>query len=217
MLSLPAPGCRRAAWGLFGLWVKNEDMTPARTSEYKLNASLVAASGALWAAFWYANDLLFSWLDYGAGISLVYVPAGVRLGIVLIFGVWGAIGIALSNPILFMSAFGARPYSELLIDSLIAGFVPFFVARGCQWALGIGRNLGHLKPLHLPVLALAVSICTPLAFNLMFIAYGLKPPEALWQNLSAMALGDFLGCLLVLVLIRALLPVFTRIRGRRVA
>ena len=58
------------------------------------------------------------------GIDLIYLPAGVRLLIVLAFGVWGAIGIALSNPLLFITAFGQQSMSELVVNSLIAGFVP---------------------------------------------------------------------------------------------
>ena len=76
----------------------------------------------------------------------------------------------------------------------------------------IGTTLSNLRALHLPVLALAVSIVTPLAFNLMFIVYGLQPVQDLWRNLSAMALGDFLGCMIVLVVIKVVLLLRNEIR-----
>ena len=140
--------------------------------------------------------------------------AGVRLVIVLLFGVWGAIGIALGNPLLFLSEFGHRSLPELLIDSAIAGFVPLLAARACQRLLGIGASLENLRPVHLPVLALAVSVATPLAFNLMFLAYGLEPFVALPRNLSAMVLGDFLGCMLALIFAKCGLLLYRRAKAK---
>lgn len=180
----------------------------------RINLALVLLSAVLWVAFWFLNSWLFSSLDYAAGISLVYFPAGVRLVIVLVFGVWGAIGIALSNPLLFIDVFGQQPVGELLLNAVIAGFVPLLVARSCQWLLGIGTSLENLRPAHLPLLALAVSIVTPLAFNIMFIAYGLKPASELLANVSAMAFGDFLGCLIALMAARAALWLMRRHQSR---
>lgn len=162
-------------------------------------------SAALWAGFWFLNAWVFSALSYAPGISLVYFPAGLRLLLVLAFGVWGALGIALINPLLFLDAFGDQSTTELIVNSLIAGFVPLLVTRGCQRLLGIGESLENLQPAHLPLLALAVSIATPLALNLMFVAYGLKPLADLAQNVSAMVLGDFLGCMIALILARLVL------------
>lgn len=180
----------------------------------RLNLLLVAVSALLWVAFWFLNAWIFSWLQYGPGITLVYLPAGVRLIIVLAFGVWGAIGIALSNPLLFLSAFGQQSFSVILVNSLISGFVPLLAARACQGLLGIGASLEKLRPIHLPILALAVSIATPLALNVMFVAYGLKPLGEVARNVSAMALGDFLGCLIALVAAKLALVAFRKLRSQ---
>ena len=176
----------------------------------KIRLALIMLSAVLWAGFWFLNSWLLSDLDYATGISLIYFPAGVRLLIVLVFGVWGALGIALSNPLLFIHAFGQQSIVELLLNSLIAGFVPLFVARACQRILGIGQSLENLRAVHLPLIALAVSIVTPLAFNLMFSVYELKPFASLAQNISAMALGDFLGCMFTLIIAKIGLSVMRR-------
>lgn len=186
--------------------------TSERQAGIWINLALVIVSAALWAVFWFANSWAFATLHYTTGISLVYFPAGVRLLIVLVFGVWGAIGIALSNPLLFLFEFGSQSVPELLVDSLIAGFVPLLAARACQKLLGIGSSLENLRPVHLPILALAVSIATPLAFNLMFLAYGLKPLAELPRNVSAMALGDFLGCMIALMAAMLVLMLLRRLR-----
>lgn len=187
--------------------------TSPRLSEIRINVTLVIASAALWAAFWFLNSWLFAALEYTAGIAFIYFPAGVRLVLVLVFGVWGAIGIALSTPLLFMQAFGQQSVEEVVVNSLISGFVPLLAARACQWALGIGWSLEKLRPAHLPLLSLAVSIATPLALNLMFVAYGLKPIADLPQNTAAMVLGDFLGCMIGLVVAKLGLLAYRRLRA----
>lgn len=176
---------------------------------------MLAASAVLWPVSWHLNAMFFASAAYTTGISLVYFPAGVRLAIVLLFGIWGAIGIAVSNPFLFLSTFGEQGPGEIVVNSLIAGFVPLLVARGVQRALGVDHSLSNLRPLHLPLLALAVSIATPLALNLQFAAQGLKPVGEMWSNMSAMMLGDFLGCMVALVAVRLLIPVWRRIAPPR--
>ena len=66
----------------------------------------------------------------------------------------------------------------------------------------------ELKPIHLPVLALAVSLTTPLAFNIQFLLAGREPPELFFSNFSAMAFGDFVGCLLVIGFVRLLIVAY---------
>lgn len=183
---------------------------PQRRAAIRIDLTLVVLSAAMWAVFWFINSWIFSALHFAPGISLVYFPAGVRLLIVLAFGVWGAIGIALSNPLLFLDEFGRQSITELVVNSLIAGFVPLVVTRACQKLLGIGEALENLRPAHLPLLALAVSVATPLAFNLMFIVYGLMPLHDLARNMSAMALGDFLGCMIALIFARVAIMVMRR-------
>ena len=68
--------------------------------------------------------------------------------------------------------------------------------------MGIDVNLTQLSPKHLPILALIVSLVTPLLFNLHFLIYNIKPLSLILPNVSAMILGDFLGCLVVLIAAR---------------
>ena len=77
----------------------------------------------------------------GTGVPVALAMLCMVLAIVLLFGVWGAIGIALGNPFLFLSEFGQQPAGEIILNSLIAGFVPLVAARGAQRLLGIDRNI----------------------------------------------------------------------------
>ncbi|WP_421693785.1 hypothetical protein [Aestuariivirga sp.] len=166
----------------------------------QFNSTLVAVSGVSWVAFWFLNAWLFAATHFAPGISLIYVPAGIRLIILLLFGVWGAIGIALTDPILFWTEFDQQPVLEVAVNAVISGFVPLAGIRILQRASGMDTDLKRLKPLHLPALALTVSILAPLALTAQFFVCGLRPASDLLSGFFAMTLGDFLGCLLALLL-----------------
>lgn len=167
-----------------------------------LDAALVVTSGVIWCGVWLANMYLMSGTKIAPGIDLVFLPAGFRLLIVIVFGVWGALGIFLADPLMFMIEFGNTGISAMLINALISGFAPYVTVRLFSRLAGIEGSLTQLRPVHLPLLALAVSLVTPLLFNLHFLLTGRTPPAAFLPNFTAMAMGDFLGCLIVSVLAR---------------
>lgn len=167
-----------------------------------LDATLVVVSGLIWCAVWLANKYLMAATHVAPGIDLVFLPAGFRLLIVIVFGIWGALGIAIADPLMFFIEFQDGSLSDVLINALISGFAPYFTVLAFCRIFGIQGTLVQLKPIHLPLLALAVSVVTPLLFNLHFMMSGRTPPSAFLHNFTAMMTGDFLGCLLVSVLAR---------------
>ena len=168
----------------------------------------IFVSGIVWLGVSLLNSVLMSSTAVTTGIALVYLPAGFRLLMILLFGFWGALGIFLTNPILFVEYFGTASITETVINSGIAAFVPYLVVRACSRYFGVSSSLLELKPIHLPVLALAVSLTTPLAFNILFLLAGREPSELLLTNFTAMAFGDFVGCLLVIGCARLLIVAY---------
>lgn len=189
-------------------------MPPARPDNPPLNAMLVLTSGVLWSLTWLANDRLMAGLQVAPGIDLIFLPAGFRLLLVLIFGFWGALGIALADPLMFLQAFGSGDAVEIFVNALISGFAPYLTVKAFCGAAGIRSSLLQLRPIHLPLLALSVSVVAPLLFNLHFIFRGREPASEFVSNFAAMSMGDFLGCFLVIGLVRLGLAVAHR-RQRR--
>ena len=159
----------------------------------------------MWIALWALNHYLTRGLQVTNGISLVYFPAGYSLLVVLLFGFWGALGIFLFNPLLFLAEFTNGSTLDVLVTSAISGFSPLVVISLCRRAIGIESSLAGLSALHLPILALAVSLTTPLLFNAFYGISGLHPMESFWRDYIAMASGDFLGCAVVIGLIRIII------------
>ncbi len=190
-------------------------MAKVRIEQLRLGMMLVLLSASAWLVFGGITQSLSPVLQYAPGIDLVYLPAGVRLGIILLFGGWGAIGIATASPLLFQGEFGDRSHFEVAVNSLICGLAPLLTVKAAMHMLGVGRNLEHLRAMHLTLLALAVSVVTPLAFNISFMAFDYKPAEDFGANLTAMMLGDFVGCLVVLIAIRGAIFFYRKVSPGR--
>ena len=167
-----------------------------------LHAALVATSALIWSGVWLANKYLMASTNVAPGIDLVFLPAGFRLLLVVVFGIWGALGIFLADPFLFLVEFQNGSPFNVLVNALISGFAPYLTVLAFCRLAGIQGSLAQFRPVHLPLLALAVSVVTPLCFNLHFLLIGRTPPSAFLHNFTAMMTGDFLGCLLVSVLAR---------------
>lgn len=178
-------------------------MQQAAPKDWATGLVLTMASSALWMGFWFFNKYALSDTLVTTGINLLFVPAGIRLLLVLLFGIWGALGVFIADPILFLNEFGRGAPLEIIVNSAIAGFGPYVVVRAVGRLIGINPDLKGLGPWHLPVLALAVSLFVPLLFNLQYLLHGRYPAAEFLRNYTAMAAGDFLGCFLVLALARA--------------
>lgn len=188
-------------------------MPPHKELEFLLSSfSVVLGTAAFWCASNIVNMYLMSFSNFATGIDLVYLPAGVRLVIVMMFGIWGAVGIFLANPILYEMQFGASSTIDVIVNSLICGFAPFFTVKIFCRLAGIDVAIQQLRAIHFPLLALAVSIVTPVLLNLYFIAAGMKNTTGFLANVTAMVTGDFLGCFLLIVLVRIVILVW-RVRS----
>ena len=56
-----------------------------------------AISSVLYLILFYLNDWLTTELMYGLGVHWIYLPAGLRLFLILVFGLPGALGIGFSS------------------------------------------------------------------------------------------------------------------------
>lgn len=164
--------------------------------------AVILTSGLVWIVSWQVSNALLQATVLNSGITLVYLPAGVRLAILLIAGFFGAAGIALVFPLALLQAFGSVSVLEALIYSGIAGFVPYAAVLGVCRMSGVAPDLKRLRSAHLPLLAAAVSIAGSVASTGALIAFGRFPASRFLTDVTAMAAGDFLGCFAVVALLR---------------
>ncbi len=140
------------------------------------------------------NDWLFQALAYAEGVNWVFLPSGLRLGLVLMFGGAGALGVVLGS--LFVGLDRPQALEVTVVAALLSGLAPWLARWVCLRALGLRDNLSHLKARQLMQMALIFALISSVLHQVFYVSTGLS--DSLLKGTAVMALGDLLGTLLVL-------------------
>jgi hypothetical protein len=168
----------------------------SRMTQFKLNAAMVGATMVLFIAALALNEILFSYMAFGPGISWMYLPAGVRLLCTLLFGEAGALGLLLVSWLVCFGYFFPDDPVRSFAGGILSSAAPYLVYRGAQRYFGLSATLTNLSPRRLLACAAAFSLASPLLHHLWFAFYEHK--TGLASGFAAMAVGDFGGTLVVL-------------------
>jgi hypothetical protein len=159
-------------------------------------------SAITYTILFYFNAWLTTHLAYGLGVNWIYLPAGLRLFLTLVFGLPGALGIAATS--FLISYLGDFP-PELITCigvGFISGFAPYLARIFVVSNINISPDLGNLS---LPKLALCILIYAVLSAGLhqwWFVVRGLDETGS-FNHFLVMLLGDVLGTVLLIGLIKA--------------
>lgn len=168
--------------------------------------AVVLGTALAYGVLFEVNTLLFSALTFSAGVSWIFLPSGLRLAFILVFGVSGALGIALASIITSLLFFFEGNWQSSIVTGLISGGAPLLARKFCVDFLGLGADLKGLNGLGLLKMAAVFAVVSPLLHQLWYLSQGLT--EDFVRSTLVMALGDLFGSLVVLYLARwALLSV----------
>lgn len=104
---------------------------------------------------------------------------------------------------------------ETVSVGVVAGFAPYLALRVTARVLGVAVSLGNLRAFHLPLLGLGTAIGSALIHNLLYSASGRVGPHEVFASVAGMAMGDFLGVLVVTGMLLVLIKVARRGRSRQ--
>lgn len=154
-----------------------------------------------YASLFYLNAWLTSHLTYGLGVNWIYLPAGLRLFLTLIFGLPGALGIALAS--FLISYLGEFPHEIItcLGVGLVSGFAPYLARIFVMINVNISTDLSNLS---LPKLIICILIYAALSAGLhqwWFAVRGLDETGSV-NHFLVMLIGDVLGTALLISLIK---------------
>ncbi|PQA79881.1 hypothetical protein C5F52_27995 [Limnohabitans sp. TS-CS-82] len=146
------------------------------------------------------NQHLDSYMLYAPGVSLIFIPAGFKLLAILVGRLPAIVGLFIAS---IYTSIGL--WTELQTVSLyffaIASVLSYATASYCVMKLlGINRDLYNLRYWHIVVLSLVASVLNGIVHNVAYLMEGVTAIDAQWGNSAAMALGDFLGCFVVVSL-----------------
>ncbi len=169
----------------------------------RLQLSMIVVTILAFIALLAVNEILFARLEFAPGINWIYLPAGLRLLCVLLFGTAGAIGLLIASWLVCFFYFFQDNYLRSFMGGVLAAAAPYFVYRVAQRFYGLDINLINLSPQRLLVCVLAYALASPLLHHLWFASQG--QTGNLWSGFVVMAIGDLLGTLIVIYTIKFLL------------
>ena len=158
-------------------------------------------SAITYSSLFYINAWLTAHLEYGLGVNWVYLPAGLRLFLTLIFGLSGAVGIAIVS--FLICYFGNFPpdLTTCIGVGLISGFSPYLAKLFVASNIKISPDLSDLS---LPKLTVCILIYAALSAGLhqwWFAVRSLDETGSL-NHFVVMFVGDVLGTVLLIALIK---------------
>lgn len=163
--------------------------------------ALIVAASAL---IWLAGSLLFQWAapqtGFMPGIDIIYPPAGLRTLLLIVGGGWAAAGLSIANLAMIPDALGLDSLASRLLFAAYTGVAPYVAMIGSFRMLGIARSLRNLSPRHLPVLCFGIALGSSVLHVAGFCVIGSIPWPGFFTAAAAMTLGDFTGCLIVILL-----------------
>lgn len=170
------------------------------------------------AIVWLAGSLLYRWAapqtGFGPGIDLIYPPAGLRTLLLIVGGGWAAIGLSIANLAMIPEELGLNSLAARLLFSAYAGFAPYLAMIASFRLLGIAPGLTNLAPRHLPVLCFGIALGSSVLHVAAFCVIGSVPWRDFVAAAAAMTLGDFTGCLIVILAALGAIKTFRMIGAR---
>lgn len=170
-----------------------------------------AISTLSYAALFYINSWLTSELIFGSGVNWIYLPAGLRLFLTLIFGLPGAMGIAFAS---FLISYCGELSNDLTIcigTGLISGFAPYLARILVFSNMKLESDLSDLSLPKLLICILLYALLSAGLHQFWYATVDLDDAGSL-NHFLVMFIGDVLGSLLLISLIKTCLDSLRRFR-----
>jgi hypothetical protein len=166
----------------------------------RLSLAGVLISALAYSALFFLNDRLTEVLKYDLGVSWIYLPAGLRLFLILIFGLAGAVGIAIAS--FTISYFGVFPPDLVTCIGigLISGFAPLLA----KWVVVSNTHISNdLSNLSLQKIIICIVVYSLVSAGLHQYWFELRDLESGSLNhFLVMFVGDIAGSILLIALIK---------------
>jgi hypothetical protein len=170
------------------------------TERLRLFSMGVLISSLAYSALFFFNDGITETLKYDLGVSWIYLPAGLRLFLILIFGLAGAIGIAVAS--FAISYFGAFPADLLTCIGigLISGFAPLFAKWIVVSNTYISNDLSNLSMQKILLCIVVYALMSSGFHQYWFVLRDLESGSL--NHFLVMFAGDIAGSILLIALIK---------------
>jgi len=170
-------------------------------------------SALLYSALFFFNDWLTEALKYDLGVSWIYLPAGLRLLLILIFGLAGAIGIAVAS--FAISYFGVFPTDLVTCIGigLISGFAPLLAKLLIVSSIPINNDLSNLSLQKIIICVVAYAFISAGLHQYWFKLRDLESSSL--DHFLVMFIGDIAGSILLIAVIKYSIDLLKRSKPKQ--
>jgi hypothetical protein len=168
------------------------------------------------AAYFFAfklNFMLFESLKFSEGVNWVFIPSGLRMLLVLVLLYSGSIGIALASCFINYMIGNENQHLFNIVTAIISGFAPLIARKICIDFLQLQSSLSNLTSKTLFQLSVVFSLISALMHQVWF--YWNDATEDFIASSLVMALGDWVGTVLVLATASLLLKLKTSVTTKK--
>lgn len=158
------------------------------------NPVFIVISALLYALSFGINDYFFNYFSHSLGVSWIFLPAGLRLLLTLLFASSGAIGIAISSVIISIF-FYFESLALGISAGITSGLAPYLARYLAFKDMGLTANLASLNGKRLLGCIFLYSLISPLMHQALFTL--MHPENSFFDNLGVMIIGDLLGTIIV--------------------
>jgi hypothetical protein len=184
---------------------------PSGSTPLFLTGALMSA--LLYSALFFFNDWVTETVKYDSGVSWIYLPAGLRLFLILIFGLAGAIGIAVAS--FAISYYGVFPPDVVTCIGigLISGFAPLFAKWVVVSNTYISNDLSNLSIQKIILCIMVYALMSAGFHQYWFLLRDLDSGSL--NHFLVMFVGDVAGSILLIALIKYSIDLVKRRQSKR--
>jgi hypothetical protein len=137
--------------------------------------------------------------SYAPGISLVFLPAGIKLVAALVSGFWGVLGTVVALALVSPEFWPEQPLWFYVVYPSLSGFSTLAVVAVMKHILGIAEDIRDIRFIHIPLIDLCATLVHGTVVNVFFAIDHLQVNQDFFTRALAMSVGDFLGSLILLL------------------
>ena len=169
-------------------------------NDHVANFVIAAVSFLLLLGSFNLNEYLDPYVLYAPGVSLVFVPAGIKLLCLLVGGFPAIVGVLAASAYIsiglwsgntFLSTFSLAVVSVLTYYTAVLVVTRIFRIRG---------DLGNLNYWHIVLLSTLGSVLNGFFLNLAYYSQNVTELREVLSKGAAMILGDFMGSFIIVML-----------------
>jgi len=157
----------------------------------------VILSASLYVGFFYLNQWIMVSLEDAKGVNWIFLPAGIRIFVTLIFDYSGAIGLTFASVLINSVGFYETDFTSILGIAIICGLAPllgkYFVLKN----LRIHPDLSNISFKQLLGSIVVYSLMSSGFHQIWFATRRLDSGS--WSHFIAMFCGDVTGSILLVI------------------